>query len=677
MSKPIRRSRSKLLSTVFSTKILRFAVLLSCVSSLFVTFFLLDSTERQYEPQVKDSIRVPKESATIEEDYLFTDEVGNQAQKRLREEDNVSDLEEENSGGADDTEDVAEDKDSVDAEEDEDAEVASGLTLDPIILTIEPYHGRSLGGTLLTIKGHNLEGLSADDVTATVGGTPCLSTVLVNSEVVTCVTPAGAGAKQSVAVIKAGKGDSKLESTPNTLFTYDEPKVERVSPESGQTAGGTLLTVYGANFGTANVSIEVMLGSSSCEAVQRHSDGELTCRTPAQEAGTKNITVTVGEDMHQTRSVFQGLYTYALTPLEKLKLQSKDLLDGLSVVFSGTPIVFNQNARFEGKETSGKVMFTGRAVEYTLIPELLQVLPKKDFERKQHKTCAIVFNSRLLLEVEHGKSIDKCDAVFRYNNAPTRGFEKFVGEKTTYRFSQAEFLRSLLIRDPEIRRRVPKVGNDDILLATSEVSQDLYVALKKNFPYSKIYYVSNSLAANAKVLYKELQERFLKLGLGAGTTSEEGLEKESTNSSDALQARRLLSRSVSSEGYKRARGERGSEVLFQTVEPVLEVYDPPYEILTTLFAVQLCDSVDIYGLEDASGLGSGFLAKEGSSSESKAYFSAYEEGVVFEMGQSMRSKNQGFFDPGRNSKSDRGKRLEQIDAAILQLLVIENFVNFI
>ena len=102
MSKPIRRSRSKLLSTVFSTKILRFAVLLSCVSSLFVTFFLLDSTERQYEPQVKDSIRVPKESATIEEDYLFTDEVGNQAQKRLREEDNVSDLEEENSGGADD-----------------------------------------------------------------------------------------------------------------------------------------------------------------------------------------------------------------------------------------------------------------------------------------------------------------------------------------------------------------------------------------------------------------------------------------------------------------------------------------------------------------------------------------------------------------------------------------------
>lgn len=49
------------------------------------------------------------------------------------------------------------------------------------------------------------------------------------------------------------------------------------------------------------------------------------------------------------------------------------------------------------------------------------------------KTCAIVFSSHSLLNKSHGELIDKHDVVMRFSLAPTLGFEKWVGEKTTHR----------------------------------------------------------------------------------------------------------------------------------------------------------------------------------------------------------------------------------------------------
>jgi hypothetical protein len=55
------------------------------------------------------------------------------------------------------------------------------------------------------------------------------------------------------------------------------------------------------------------------------------------------------------------------------------------------------------------------------------------FDMPADSTVSIVGNSGLMLTKEWGAAIDKSDIVVRFNHAPTRGFEKYVGSKTSLR----------------------------------------------------------------------------------------------------------------------------------------------------------------------------------------------------------------------------------------------------
>ena len=61
-------------------------------------------------------------------------------------------------------------------------------------------------------------------------------------------------------------------------------------------------------------------------------------------------------------------------------------------------------------------------------------------------TCALVSSSGMLLGSNAGSQIDSADCVFRLNSAPTLGYERDVGSKTTVRVVSVTGLKSL-IRD--------------------------------------------------------------------------------------------------------------------------------------------------------------------------------------------------------------------------------------
>ncbi|XVF19729.1 hypothetical protein REPUB_Repub11eG0136100 [Reevesia pubescens] len=66
---------------------------------------------------------------------------------------------------------------------------------------------------------------------------------------------------------------------------------------------------------------------------------------------------------------------------------------------------------------------------------------------KKYKSCAVVGNSGILLNSDHGKLIDGHEVVIRLNNARTERFEKIVGSKTSISFVNSNILHLCARRD--------------------------------------------------------------------------------------------------------------------------------------------------------------------------------------------------------------------------------------
>ncbi|XP_052171123.1 beta-1,6-galactosyltransferase GALT29A-like isoform X2 [Diospyros lotus] len=65
---------------------------------------------------------------------------------------------------------------------------------------------------------------------------------------------------------------------------------------------------------------------------------------------------------------------------------------------------------------------------------------------RKYSSCAVVGNSGILLNHEHGELIDSHEAVIRLNNARTSRFERHVGSKTTISFINSNILHLCALR---------------------------------------------------------------------------------------------------------------------------------------------------------------------------------------------------------------------------------------
>jgi len=89
----------------------------------------------------------------------------------------------------------------------------------------------------------------------------------------------------------------------------------------------------------------------------------------------------------------------------------------------------------------------------------------------EYGRCAIVGNSQRMLLRTDGAEIDAHDVVMRLNNAPTMGFEPFVGSKTTHRLVNNQWTRTY----STMGRRLPLEWN--VTLLASRTDYKSYTAL--------------------------------------------------------------------------------------------------------------------------------------------------------------------------------------------------------
>ena len=150
----------------------------------------------------------------------------------------------------------------------------------PVVSSITPTRGPTAGGTAITIKGANfLAGVSV-----ALGAPASHVEVRSESEIVATAPAEPAGSYEVTVADEAGT------STGGPKYTYvpPAPTVESVSPTKGPTAGGTIVTIRGANF---QASAGVTVGAAASH-VDVRSESEIVATTPAQPAGSYEVTVT-------------------------------------------------------------------------------------------------------------------------------------------------------------------------------------------------------------------------------------------------------------------------------------------------------------------------------------------------------------------------------------------------
>jgi hypothetical protein len=128
----------------------------------------------------------------------------------------------------------------------------------PVLSEVRKFNGASSATSTITLRGSNFATL---DVTPSVvvGASKCGTAAWTSITSVLCASVAGSGPANLVSLTVS----SHLGTTA-AGFTYDAPVVTNTNLPNGATKGGSTLTMAGVNFGVADLSNSVLVGSTLC-----------------------------------------------------------------------------------------------------------------------------------------------------------------------------------------------------------------------------------------------------------------------------------------------------------------------------------------------------------------------------------------------------------------------------
>ncbi len=202
-------------------------------------------------------------------------------------------------------------------------------TVPPSVTSVNPIAGPTAGGNLVTINGFGFTGTTSVKF-GTVAGT---GLTVVNDNQITVTAPAEAAGTVDVTVTNPN-GTSAISAADNYQFTV-APVVSSISPQGGPVAGGTTVTITGSNFVNGAT---VKFGGTAATGVVVNSPTSITCVSPAEAAGTVDVTVTESSVTSATSA--NDKYTYASAPTVT-NITPNSGLDsgGTSVTITGTGFI--------------------------------------------------------------------------------------------------------------------------------------------------------------------------------------------------------------------------------------------------------------------------------------------------------------------------------------------------
>jgi len=179
------------------------------------------------------------------------------------------------------------------------------FAVEPAVTSISPESGPLAGGNLVTVMGSGFQ----DDEPITgveVGGTAA-TFIIVDDDEITVAMPAKAAGTYDIILTNAD-GDSPNTSADDYTYVV-MPDVESVTPSTGPSEGGTIVTITGTGFTDAT---EVHFGLTEATVFTVEDDTEITVTSPARSPGTVNVRVTTAGGQSATGS--DANYTYTAAP---------------------------------------------------------------------------------------------------------------------------------------------------------------------------------------------------------------------------------------------------------------------------------------------------------------------------------------------------------------------------
>jgi hypothetical protein len=232
----------------------------------------------------------------------------------------------------------------------------------PSVMSISPSSGPVAGGTSVTINGFYFTGATA----VKFGGTAAASFTVVSDIKITATAPPGTAGTVDITVTTPS-GTTTLTGGDQFTYTETAPTVTAVSPTSGVTAGGYLVTITGTNFTGASA---VSFGGTPAPLFHVNSDSSITAVAPVAAAGTVDITVTTPVGTSATSAADRFSFSVnASTPTVTGVSPSSGALDGgTQVTITGTSLAAAGQVLFGGTPATSFTVISATSVTATAPP---------------------------------------------------------------------------------------------------------------------------------------------------------------------------------------------------------------------------------------------------------------------------------------------------------------------
>jgi len=150
--------------------------------------------------------------------------------------------------------------------------------------TATPNQGTVVGGTVVNIQA--LDSIAGTVESVTFGGVPATNVLLVGLFQIRCNAPAHAAGHVDIVVhlqnTLLGLPVDQYLTVSGGYDYFNPPTIASVNPVAGPVAGGTSVTIAGANFRTG---MSVKFGPNDATSISLNSATQMTVTTPPGPAG--------------------------------------------------------------------------------------------------------------------------------------------------------------------------------------------------------------------------------------------------------------------------------------------------------------------------------------------------------------------------------------------------------